>query len=73
MPDVVATIGSSRRNGNTEILARMVLKKIAERGFRTELIPLADKHIEFSSEHYPHPLKQFLSAESNVSGRINLY
>lgn len=49
MSEVVAVVGSSRREGNTEILAGMVLEKIEEKGFRTELIHLAEKRIEVCS------------------------
>jgi len=49
MSEVVAVVGSSRREGNTEILTAAVLEKIAERGFRTELIPLAGKRIDVCS------------------------
>jgi len=42
MSEVIAVVGSSGRGGNTELLTGVVLEKIAERGFRTELIVLAD-------------------------------
>ena len=42
---VVAFSGSARRNGNTVILIRRVLKVLEEEGIKTELIQLAGKPI----------------------------
>jgi len=49
MTEVIAIVGSSRKAGNTEILTGILLEEIAQRGFRTELILLADKRIEVCS------------------------
>lgn len=43
---VVAIIGSPRKNGNTEILAKHTLKAIAEEGLDTEVIRLAGLNIK---------------------------
>lgn len=45
MAEVVAVVGSSRKAGNTEMLAAMMLEIVAARGFSTELIPLAGRQI----------------------------
>jgi len=42
----LAIVGSPRKKGNTEILARHVLKAIEEEGLDTELISLADLDIK---------------------------
>ena len=42
----IAIVGSPRKNGNTEILARHTLKAIEEEGVDTELIRLADLDIK---------------------------
>jgi multimeric flavodoxin WrbA len=42
----IAIVGSPRKKGNTEILARHTLKAIEEEGFDTELIRLADLDIK---------------------------
>lgn len=47
MADVVAIVGSSRKGGNTETLAGIMLERIAARGFTTELIALAGKEIAY--------------------------
>lgn len=49
MADVVAVVGSSRKRGNTEILAQLLLEEISRKGFETELIALAGKRIEVCS------------------------
>ena len=49
MADVVAIVGSSRKRGNSEILAGMMLEQITERGFSTELVSLSGRRIEFCS------------------------
>jgi len=42
----LAIVGSPRKGGNTEILARHVLKAIEEEGLETELISLADLDVK---------------------------
>ena len=42
----IAIVGSPRKNGNTEILARHTLKSIEEEGLETELIRLAGLDIK---------------------------
>ena len=42
----IAIVGSPRKGGNTEILARHTLKAIEEEGLETELISLADLDIK---------------------------
>ena len=42
----IAIVGSPRKNGNTEILARRTLKAIEEEGLDTELIMLANLDIK---------------------------
>ena len=42
----IAIVGSPRKQGNTEILARHTLKAIEEEGLDTELISLADLDIK---------------------------
>jgi len=42
---VLAISGSPRTGGNTESILRVALDVLEERGFETELIPLAGKHI----------------------------
>ncbi|MFH1032285.1 MAG: flavodoxin family protein [Chloroflexota bacterium] len=42
----IAVIGSPRKNGNTEILARHTLKAIAEEGLDTEVVRLAGLDIK---------------------------
>ena len=42
----IAIVGSPRKNGNTEIIARHTLKAIEEEGIETELIPLAGLNIQ---------------------------
>jgi multimeric flavodoxin WrbA len=65
MSEVIAVVGSSRRGGNTELLTGVVLEKIAERGFRTELIVLANKHIEVCSACESCRLKKRCSTEDD--------
>lgn len=47
MSDIVAIIGSSRKAGNTEMLAGMLLARIAESGYSTKVIPLAGRQIAY--------------------------
>ena len=42
----IAIVGSPRKNGNTEIIARHTLKAIEEEGIETELITLAGLNIQ---------------------------
>lgn len=42
---VVGVVGSPRRGGNTETLARVALEEIEKEGLETELVPLAGKKI----------------------------
>lgn len=42
---VVAVNGSARKNGNTAILLRMVLKELESEGIETELLQMAGKHV----------------------------
>lgn len=42
----IAIVGSPRKNGNTEILAKHTLKAIAEEGLDTELVRLAGRDIQ---------------------------
>ncbi|MBP1706651.1 MAG: Iron-sulfur flavoprotein [Chloroflexi bacterium] len=44
--NIVAIVGSPRKNGNTEQLASYTLKSIAEEGMDTEIISLAGKEIK---------------------------
>lgn len=44
---VVALAGSHRRNGNTEIALQIIVEKLSSYNIDTEIIPLADKKIEF--------------------------
>ena len=46
MPKVVAFNGSARKDGNTAILIRRVLKVLEEEGIETELIQLAGEPIQ---------------------------
>jgi len=42
----IAIVGSPRKNGNTEILARHTLKAVEEEGLETELIRLTGLDIK---------------------------
>ncbi len=44
--NIVAIVGSPRKNGNTEQLARYTLKSIAEEGIDTDIVSLAGKEIK---------------------------
>lgn len=43
---VVAVVGSHRRNGNTELVVRMMAERLAGYGIETDILPLAGKRIE---------------------------
>lgn len=47
MLKVVGIVGSPRANGNTEFMVKHALSIIEENGFKTELITLHDKNINF--------------------------
>ncbi|MDP6825211.1 MAG: flavodoxin family protein [Dehalococcoidales bacterium] len=42
---VLGTVGSPRKNGNSEMLAAYSLRAVAEEGLVTEIIPLGDLDI----------------------------